>query len=253
MALAALTFQSQCLRRPVQVTVLLPDGQTPRAVLYLLPGYSDGHASFVRNTALERYCAGLPLAVVMPDGENGFYTDAIHGDAQWSYVSRELPQLLERWLRLEGCRQYAGGISMGGYGAAKLALRQPERFQQVFLLSPVADIGKVAEEGLDTAKGPVNPAFENLSLTNIFGPVSPRGTQEDLYRLLADAPAASLPPVCIYTGTEDFMYEDIVALAQSFRKKGVPCELTTAPGWHSWAVWEAFLADLVARIGAQLA
>ncbi len=252
MALATLTFQSQCLRRPVPVTVLLPDGQAPRAVLYLLPGYSDGHASFVRNTALERYCAGLPLAVVMPDGENGFYTDAVHGAAQWSYVSRELPQQMASWLRLDGCRQYVGGISMGGYGAAKLALRQPERFSGAFLGSPVSDIGSIAEKGFDRSKDPRAPKLEDLHLEDIFGSVSPRGTQEDLYRLLADADPAALPPFRIYTGTEDFLYGDILALTQALRDRGVACELETAPGLHGWTAWESFVADMVACIGAQL-
>ena len=154
MALATVTFLSQCLRRPAPVTLLLPEDAAPKAVLYLLPGYSDGHDSFVRNSALERYCAGLPLAVVMPEGQNSFYTDAVHGLPWWTYISRELPEKMSQWLRLEGCRQYVGGVSMGGYGAAKLALRQPGRFEGVFLLSPVADIGAIAEQGFDKTKDP---------------------------------------------------------------------------------------------------
>ena len=94
---------------------------------------------------------------------------------------------------------------------------------------------------------------EDLHLADIFGPGSPRGTQEDLFTLLAAARPETLPFFRIYTGTEDFLYGDILRLARALEEKGAGCALETTPGLHRWATWEPFLADVAARLGAHLA
>lgn len=252
MALATISYQSRLLHRPVPLTMLLPDGQSPRGVLYLLHGYSDGHQAFVRNSALERFCADQPLVVVMPSAENGFYTDSACGPAHWSYLTRELPRVLGQWLHLEGCRQFVGGISMGGYGAAKWALTGPERFQEVFLISPVADIASVAEQGFNTALDPNAPSKDELYLDHIFGGRSPRDTENDLFYLLDRAQTEQLPAFSVYTGTEDFMYTEILALTEALQHKGACCQLHTSPGLHLWTTWEPFLEHMIERIAPQL-
>lgn len=67
MAIATLTIPSEAMHRPMPLTMLLPDSGEPKAVLYLLHGFSDCHATFVQNSSLARFCAGVPLMVVMPE------------------------------------------------------------------------------------------------------------------------------------------------------------------------------------------
>ncbi len=70
--------QNNLLQKMVSLNVIVPgEGDGPFPVLYLLHGLSDDHTAWARRTSLERYVSGLPLIVVMPNGERSFYTDAV--------------------------------------------------------------------------------------------------------------------------------------------------------------------------------
>lgn len=118
-------------------------------VLYLLHGLSDDHTMWQRATSIERYVSVLNLAVVMPTVYRGFYTDMKHGHAYWTFISEELPHIAESLFPVSGRREdrFAAGLSMGGYGAFKLGLRNPGRFAAVASLSGALDISSLADEG----------------------------------------------------------------------------------------------------------
>src|SRR6476619_7886720 len=103
-------------------------GETP--VLYLLHGLSDDDTIWLRRTSIERYVAALGLAVVMPQVHRSFYTDEAYGNRYWTYLSEELPEIVHGFFRLSRRREdtFVAGLSMGGYGALKWALRDPGRF-----------------------------------------------------------------------------------------------------------------------------
>ncbi len=257
MAKGEISFYSDTLHRMVPLTMVFPDQMDePGKVLYLLHGYSDAHDTFIRNSSLERYLAGSGVMAVMPDGGNSFYTDMACGGDYWTFVSRELPDKIGRWFHVD-CRRensYVGGISMGGYGAAKLALHLPERFSKVFLFSPVTDIVKVVREGFDAALDPTVPSPEDMHLGDIFGPGPVEGSQGDLYHLLLKRAAQGdeLPEFHIYTGTEDFIYEDICRFARTLKQQGCLGEFITSPGMHRWSTWDHFLEMMAERLGACL-
>ncbi|GHD02948.1 alpha/beta hydrolase [Novosphingobium pokkalii] len=73
-------------------------------------------------------CASVPT-------RNGFYIDQLGGPAWERLVAIELPELVATLLPLNGIRA-ALGFSMGGYGALKLAFRQPDRFRAVAASCP---------------------------------------------------------------------------------------------------------------------
>src|SRR4051812_23558049 len=139
MALVRCDFFSDVLGLSTSMTVVLPQatssqiGMTGAAtaddapVLYLLHGLSDDDTIWQRRTSIERYAAPLGLAVVMPQVARSFYTDEAYGGRFWTYVSEELPALVSELFRVSTAREdtFVAGLSMGGYGALKLALRQP--------------------------------------------------------------------------------------------------------------------------------
>src|ERR671939_265941 len=142
-------FFSEALSLSTSMTVLLPQQTTtqiglagravsgPPPVLYLLHGLSDDDTIWLRRTSIERYVAPLGLAVVMPQVHRSFYTDEAYGGRYWTFVSQELPELVGRFFRVSQRREdtFVAGLSMGGYGALKLALRRPERFAAAASLS----------------------------------------------------------------------------------------------------------------------
>src|SRR5688500_7662463 len=181
------------------MTVLLPQRTTtqigmtgrttagPPPVLYLLHGLSDDDTIWLRRTSIERYVAPLGLAVVMPQVHRSFYTDEHYGGRYWTFLSAELPELVGSWFQVSQRREdtFVGGLSMGGYGAVKWALRKPERFAAAASLSGALDLA-----GLRTRR--IRPEDPRL-FDRIHGEASPAGTDDDLLALLGRADSATLP------------------------------------------------------------
>src|SRR3954470_11945662 len=208
MALLRCDVFSEALSLSTSMTVILPQptrtqigmiggaGEDPPPVLYLLHGLSDDDTIWLRRTSIERYVAPLGLAVVMPQVQRSFYTDEAFGGRYWTFVSEELPELVGRFFRVSQRREdtFVAGLSMGGYGALKLALRQPERFAAAASLSGAVDV-----LGLSRSPRPEDPQL----WPRIFGERQAAGSDDDLFALVSKADPAALPALHVSCGTED--------------------------------------------------
>ena len=58
---------------------------------------TDDESFWMRRTSIERYVADKNLAVIMPDGGLGWYTDMYRGLPWFTFISRELPALSRRF------------------------------------------------------------------------------------------------------------------------------------------------------------
>ncbi|MFF5174487.1 alpha/beta hydrolase [Micromonospora sp. NPDC000089] len=251
MALMRTDFYSEALGLNTSMTVLLPqrtssqigmsgadaDGDPP--VLYLLHGLTDDDTIWLRRTAIERYVAPLGLAVVMPQAGRSFYTDEAHGNRYWTFLSEELPQLCRSFFRLSERREdtFVAGLSMGGYGAVKWALRDPGRFAAAASLSGALD---VVHRRHHPAR-PVDPAVWHTVWDD--RPVS--GTDDDTVALVRRA-GGDTPPLYVACGTEDFLYDDNLRFVEAARGQGVPVTADFSPGDHDWAYWDAKIQDVLA-------
>ena len=143
MAFCELKYHSKALGKALAADLILPqnDAPGPFAVFYLLHGLSDDHTIWQRRTSIERYVAEYPLIVVMPDSGRGFYCDAQEGDAWETAIIRDLVGYVDKLFQTRTGREgrCIGGLSMGGYGALKLALKFPDMF-----CSAVSHSGAVA-------------------------------------------------------------------------------------------------------------
>ena len=156
MILNQVKFFSETLGMLSSMYVLLPkrtvaEMKSKRAqkyrTLYLLHGHSDDHTAWQRFTSIERYAEGLNLAVVMPAVHLSFYNDMAHGLKYWQFISEEVPALVRDMFPLSSARKhnFVAGLSMGGYGAFKLALTYPDRFAAAASLSGALDIREVVD------------------------------------------------------------------------------------------------------------
>ena len=142
MALIQCDFYSEVLQLSTSMNVILPQPARSRyPVLYLLHGLSDDHTIWLRRTSIERFVDPLGLAVVMPAVHRSFYTDMAAGNRYWTFVGRELPALVRAFFPVSRRREdtFVAGLSMGGYGAFKLALSFPQRFAAAASLSGALD------------------------------------------------------------------------------------------------------------------
>jgi len=238
MALCELRYFSEALGKQTAANVILPQGKGPGPfpVLYLLHGLSDDHTMWSRRSNLERYVADLPLIVVMPDGGRGFYCDAAEGFAYETAIARDLVSYIDTVFntRAERAARCIGGLSMGGYGAVKLALRFPELFVSAHSHSGA----------LDFAHGFWR---ESVEFRRIIG-AEEVGGPNDLYRLAEEAaPApASWPALRIDCGADDFLIEYNRSFHAHLEKLQAPHEYQEYPGAHTWDYWDRHIVEALA-------
>lgn len=233
MPFAQLQLFSQVLAKQTSVNVLLPKdlGQRPFPVMFLLHGMSDDHSMWCRQTSIERYVEDLPLIVVMPDGLRNYYTDAVAGYAVETWIAQELVRTIEALFptRAPWCTT---GLSMGGYGAVKLALRHPERF-----VSAVSHSGAV----LMGHRLPPPPYGDEMA--RVFGP-NPQGGPNDLVTLArAAATSASRPRLRLDCGVDDFLLEDNREFHRALAEAGYAHEYAEFPGGHTWEYWDLHVQE----------
>jgi putative tributyrin esterase len=258
MALVRCDFFSDALQVGTSMTVLLPESATGQIgmggsartgefpTLYLLHGLSDDDTTWVRRTALERYVAERGIAVVMPQVQRSFYTDEVWGRPYWTFVSEELPRAARHFFRLsdDPAKTFVAGLSMGGYGAFKLALRHPDRFGAAASLSGVLDLAGWLRI-LETAEDRPGRSEDPLMWQRIFGdPPAVEGTDDDLLHLLDKV--ASPPPLYIACGTQDALYSSNVVFRDACAERGIPLVTEFSAGQHDWEFWDAKIRDVLA-------
>jgi putative tributyrin esterase len=254
MALVRCDFFSEVLEVGTSMTVLLPQpsesqiGVSTRStgggegdgfpVLYLLHGLSDDSTAWQRYTSIERYAAELGLAVVMPQVQRSFYADEAHGARYWTFLSEELPSVVESFFRVSRRREdtFVAGLSMGGYGAFKLALRHPSRFGAAASLSGVLDLG----DRIRTMTSEIDP----LMWRRVFGDLPFDGSDNDLLALLDEV--TDPPPLFQWCGTEDPLYEGNVRFRDACAKRDIPLTSRFSAGAHDWADWDDKIRDVLA-------
>lgn len=242
MALLNCRFFSEALRESTTMTVIMPEsaagqigmetvaGDGKPQVLYLLHGLSDDDSIWQRRTSIERYVAPLGLAVVMPKVGRSFYANEHCGQNYWTFISEELPTMIPHMFNVSSAREdtFVAGLSMGGFGAFKLALHAPEKFGAAASLSGALDM-------IDS------PAALNLrtEVPQLWPEEGPKGTIDDLVYQLGQKDPATIPPLYQVCGTEDFLYTENVTFEQAAKARGY--NLTsdlTQPGDHEWGYWD---------------
>lgn len=247
MALMQCHFFSEVLGLSTTMTVILPQQTTTQIglkgesfegkhqTLFLLHGLSDDDSIWLRRTSIERYAAPYGLAVVMPQVHRSFYTDMQHGGRYWTFISEELPAIARSFFPLSEKREdnFVAGLSMGGYGAFKLALRKPEMFAAAASLSGALDMAGHSLEHRD-------PNLKRM-FQEIYGEdLKIAGTDNDLVWLLEQAERSDKPKPKLYQccGTEDFLYEDNLRFTEACRKTSFELTDIYDKGEHEWGYWD---------------
>ncbi len=236
MPLCDLHYFSDALVMQTGATVILPDRKFPGpyAVMFLLHGLSDDHTIWLRRTSIERYVSDLPLIVVMPNGGRGFYCDAVEGFQYNSAIGVELVDVVRNYFPTND-KWCVAGLSMGGYGAVRLALDRPDLFTSATALSAALWYGH--QEKLD------DDAW-GQEATRILGP-SPRGGVNDLFAKVEALGSKTVPALRIDCGTEDFLLDANRDFHAFLDHRGVTHEYEEHPGAHTWEYWDEHIQTAI--------
>lgn len=227
----------------------------PVPVVYYLAGLTCTEENFTVKAGAQRVAAELGLALVAPDtsprgldydGEDadydfgtgaGFYVDATEapwrdGYRMYSYITRELPALVEATAQIDPARRGIFGHSMGGHGALTIALKNPQTYKSVSAFAPIVS--------------PMNCPWGEKALTGYLGTDRAAWRDYDATVLIADR-GWNGPPILVDQGTADpFMGRELKPhlLREACAAKGVSLELRMQEGYdHSYFFIASFVED----------
>ena len=251
MALVQCNFLSKALMRNVPINVIIPTDKLtfpgmparedkPYKTLYLLHGVMGSHIDWICGTNIQRWADEKNLVVVMPAGDNRFYTDGASPDAKYSrYIGEDLIEFTRKTFPLSHKREdtFIAGLSMGGYGALYNGLRHNEVFGYVAGLSAADIIPNLQERKADG-----QTIFDSrIYAEACFGDLD-HVMETDMNLKWRAAQIAkehlTAPKLYLTVGVDDFLLEANRALEKSFREAGLDVTYVEGPGAHEWDFWD---------------
>jgi S-formylglutathione hydrolase len=232
-------------------------------VLYFLAGLTCTDENFPLKSHAQQVAAELGLMLVAPDTSPrgpripgdadswdfgysaGFYVDATQSPwsanyRMYSYVTRELPALIEANLPAASGRRGISGHSMGGHGALVCALRNPQLYRSVSAFAPIA--------------APMQCPWGLKAFGNYLGADRESWRAYDATELVAQK---SFPgTILIDQGTDDpWLAEQLLPekFAAAARTSGQSLNLRMQPGYdHGYYFIQTFIADHLRHHAAQM-
>jgi putative tributyrin esterase len=252
-AMHDVSFHSTALNRDMPYRVILPktlDANRKLPVVYLLHGGGGNYRDWSNYSDVARY-AERGLVLVMPEGENSYYTNAAARprDRYEDYIVRDLIQDVESRFpaATDRCKRAVIGVSMGGFGAVKLALKYPELFVFAGGLSSALDV-------------PARPfSIKRIEQWRghraIFGPwQGPNQRENDPYLLAKAADRRTSTYLYLTCGEQEGLYASNLQFVSILSQRQLPFEFHHRLGGHNWMQWDeqlpACLSSLLAHVGA---
>jgi S-formylglutathione hydrolase len=228
-------------------------GRVP--VLYWLSGLTCTEENFIVKAGAQRVAAELGLAIVVPDtsprgldipGESdsydfglgaGFYVDATEppwspGYRMYSYVARELPNVVTGAFPIDPDRTGIFGHSMGGHGALTIALKNPRNYKSLSAFAPIAS--------------PTRCPWGQKALNGYLGPGTTRWREYDATALIEDRGWTG-PSILVDQGTSDQFLESQLKpelLREACARRGIALDLRFRDGYdHSYFFIATFIED----------
>ncbi len=242
--LRCVTVKSAAMKGRGDITLWVPPGAKPAGMVLLLHGVYGSHWAWALNGGAHRTAERLmksgevpPLVLAMPS--DGLWGD---GSGYWKHPERDF----ERWMVEEvpaavaravptlgeSSPRFIAGLSMGGYGALRLACRHPGVFAAAAGHSSITQFEQLA--------GFVEEPLESYGRGE--------GPRDVLDVVLANRDR--LPRLRFDCGTEDPLIGANRALNRALESAGIPHEYREYPGGHEWPYWEAHLAETLQFFGS---
>ncbi|CAG4890142.1 alpha/beta hydrolase [Paraburkholderia saeva] len=226
---------SAAMHKSFDATVVLPDayGHGTDAdrypVVYLLHGSGGDYTDWSANTQIGRLADRYHVILVMPDGgHESWYIDspADPRSRYETYVGTEVVAYIDAHFRTIATRQARAitGLSMGGFGALRIALDRPDAFGAAGSISGAVDPRACEDEpGINRVFG--DPA-RHAAFWNSKAIVENARIFERAHIALT-----------IDCGVDDSLVASNRTLHERLVELGVPHDYAERPGGHTWEYW----------------
>ena len=238
---------SKVLARPVPYCIFLPpsyDSDTTRRypVLYFLHGLGENEQVLLNSDGwqiIEEAWSDKTLGeyiIVAPAAGRTFYVNSKDGKVRYEdFFIQEFLPVIEKNYRIRGTRATRGldGISMGGYGALRLAFKYPRLFGSVS-----AHSAALIERPPAVQINPQQQAAVSRLVGSAFGVPFDRAywNRESPFTIVRESPKPVGLKVYFDCGTEDDFGFNVGA--QQFHElldlRGIAHTFHLYPGSHNW-------------------
>lgn len=228
-----ISFHSQAMNRDMKTVVILPtdyktDGKLP--VAYLLHGYSGNYSDWIRKVpAIASYADRYKVIIVCPDGGfAGWYFDSpVDKKSQYeTFITGELLPWVDKHYPTFNARSKRAilGLSMGGHGALYLAIEHQDLFGAAGSMSGAVDITALAG---------------SFDIAKLLGPYSafPKRWEAHSVLYLTHKLVNDSLKIIIDCGSDDFLYQQNLALHKKLLYNKIDHDFITRPGAHTWDYW----------------
>jgi enterochelin esterase-like enzyme len=244
-------FYSATLGRDLKYVTYLPTGYETSnrnyPVLYLLHGAGGNERTWADEghivDTVDQLIAAReipPTLIVMPGCTASWWIDGAKDRTETSFWSDLEPHVRSHLRTINGrSGRLIAGLSAGGYGALRYALKYPERFAAAAALSPA--IYSDAPPGISSARR--NPPF--LSAAGSFDPAAWKALNYPTVLPSYLAQPVRVPLYLMSGEQDEYGIAAEIRLAYNkihLHQAGL-IEMRVVQGGHTWAVWSAAIAD----------
>ena len=260
-------YESPSVGRTLKYNIVLPASYTSAdnadkryPVLYLLHGLTSNYTAWARM-GVPRYAKDYDLIVVMADAGNSWYANWAESEGdqknRWEdAIIKDLIGHVDSTYRTIAKREgrAINGLSMGGYGALMLGLRNPDMFCSIGSHSGAVAFAKGIGNRLRSGAAlpaPRTPSDQPNAAIGIEGFSSqaertPKGKlfvkpedadAYDPFKLVLTVPKEKLPHIYIDCGTDDRLLQANQELVKVLMENKIPFTYAESPGGHVGQYW----------------
>lgn len=254
MAQVQVNFISNMLLRTVTVNIIVPLDKIPLLeqekredkpfkTLYLLHGIYGNYTDYISGTRIQRWAEENNLVVVMPSGENQYYTDKDEGQEYYGrFIGQELVEFTRKMFPLSTKKEdtFIAGLSMGGYGALINGLKYSDTFGYIGAFSP----GLVLEDIVNQTDLLKDFGWTGSFYDRALGKRETLlGSDRDYKFLIKEliSKRKEIPNLYFAIGTEDFLYGSLEDYLKFLTENKVKFTYEEGPGEHDWDFWDCYL------------
>ena len=241
-----ITVKSPALRQRADITVYVPPQASALQnvpIVILLHGVYGSHWAWAlkggaHHTAARMIQAGEipPLILAMPSdglwGDGSGYVP--HGVQDFDgWIMKDVPAIVSEVISVSSSISplFISGLSMGGFGALRLAAKYPRTFRGAGGHSSMTHFDQHSQ-------------FVEEPLETYNCPPEDRSVLETMVRN-----RAQLPPLRFDCGTEDPLLEYNRELSRQLKTAGIAHTYEEFPGGHEWPYWEKHVAEMLRFFG----